>query len=289
MVAVQKAAFLNASEKFESEPVPERPRVSVFFPVYNDERTVERVALKSLDILSRVAREYEVVIVDDATPCRAGEIADRLAARDPRIRVIHHPKNLGYGAAIRTGLANVRYEWVCFTDGDDEYDIYDLEKLIRLRHRYDLIITFRYAKLYSTFRIFVSWVYNRTLRALFKSRFRDISTGLRLMRLELVNELDLKSSSPFIGAEIAIKTMLKGFPVGEVGIQTFPREFGHGSATSWRNIIATIRDMISCYRTIFSPGYDPPAYREQRRSSTATLAANPPSSNRLGSSDVGQS
>ncbi len=283
MVAIQEAAFLDTPQKFVPEPAPERPRVSVFFPVYNDERTVERVALKSLDVLSRVAREYEVVIVDDATPCRAGEIADALAAKDPRIKVIHHSKNLGYGAAIRTGLANVRYEWVCFTDGDDEYDIYDLEKLIRLRHRYDLIITFRYAKLYSTFRIFVSWVYNRSLRTLFKSRFRDISTGLRLIRRDLVNELDLMSSSPFIGAEIAIKTMLKGFPVGEVGIQTFPREFGHGSATSWRNIIATVRDMISCYRTIFSPGYDPPAYREQHRGSTATLtrSRNPQSSGRL--------
>jgi glycosyltransferase involved in cell wall biosynthesis len=283
MVAIQKTAFLSAPQEFAPEPAPERPRVSVFFPVYNDERTVERVALKSLDVLSRVASEYEIVIVDDATPCRAGEIADRLAAEYPRIRVIHHSRNLGYGAAIRTGLANVRYEWVCFTDGDDEYDIYDLEKLIRLRHRYDLIITFRYAKLYSTFRIFVSWVYNRSLRALFKSRFRDISTGLRLIRLDLVNELDLKSSSPFIGAEIAIKTMLKGFPVGEVGIQTFPREFGHGSATSWRNIIATIRDMFSCYRTIFAPGYDPPAYREQTRGSPATLACskNPQSSSSL--------
>ena len=83
MVAIQEAAFLNSSQKSGPEPVPERPRVSVFFPVYNDERTVERVALKSLDVLSRVAREYEVIIVNDATPCRAGEIADRLAPRIP--------------------------------------------------------------------------------------------------------------------------------------------------------------------------------------------------------------
>ena len=109
--------------------------------------------------------------------------------------MIHHSKNLGYGAAIRTGLANVRYEWICFTDGDDEYDIYDLEKLIRLRHRYDLIITFRYAKLYSTFRIFVSWVYNRSLRALFKSRFRDISTGLRLIRRTWSTSLTLSRAA----------------------------------------------------------------------------------------------
>lgn len=249
---------MSAEQKYWPGLAQDKPSVSVFFPVYNDERTVARVTLKALDVLSRVAREYEVLIVDDGTPCRAGQIADDLADKDPRVRVIHHPKNLGYGAAIRTGLENVRYEWVCFTDGDDEYEIYDLEKLMRLRDRYDLIITFRYAKLYSGFRIFVSWVYNQALRALFKTQFRDISTGLRLVRRELVSELDLKSNSPFIGAEIAIKTMLKGFPVGEVGIQTFPREFGHGSATSWRNIVATIKDMIACYHTIFSPGYDPP-------------------------------
>jgi glycosyltransferase involved in cell wall biosynthesis len=249
---------MSTERSYWPRPAQEKPSVSVFFPVYNDERTVERVTRKALHVLSRVAHEYEVLIVDDGAPGRDGQIADGLASKDARIRVIHHPKNLGYGAAIRTGLANVRYEWVCFTDGDDEYDIYDLEKLMRLRDRYDLIITFRYAKLYSGFRVFVSWVYNHALRFLFQTRFRDISTGLRLIRRELVRELDLKASSPFIGAEIAIKTMLKGFPVGEVGIQTFPREFGHGSAASWPNIIATIRDMMACYHTIFAPGYDPP-------------------------------
>jgi glycosyltransferase involved in cell wall biosynthesis len=246
-------------------PDQNKPNVSVFFPIYNDEHTVERVTRKALDALSQVAAEYEVLIVDDGTPCRAGEIADALAHEDPRVRVIHHAKNLGYGAAIRTGLANVRYEWVCFTDGDDEYDIYDLHKLIRLRDYYDLIITFRYTKAYSGFRIFVSWAYNASLRFLFKTRYRDISTGLRLMRRDLIDELHLEASSPFIGAEIAIKTMLKGFRVGEVGIQTFPREFGSGSAASARNIIATIKDMLKTRRTIFSSDYELPSNRQSKK------------------------
>jgi glycosyltransferase involved in cell wall biosynthesis len=241
-----------------------KPNVSVFFPVYKDEHTVARVAYKALDVLAQVAAEYEVLIVDDGTPCHAGEIADALARENPRVRVIHHASNLGYGAAVRTGLANVRYEWVCFTDGDDEYDIYDLHKLLRLRDYYDLIITFRYTKAYSGFRMFISWVYNASLRFLFKTRYRDISTGLRLMRRDLIGELNLEASSPFIGAEIAIKTMLKGFRVGEVGIQTFPREFGSGSSTSMRNIIATIKDMVKTHRTIFSPDYELPSNRLSR-------------------------
>ena len=169
------------------------------------------------------------------------------------MRVIHHGRNRGYGAAVRTGLAASSKEWICFTDGDDEYDLYDLERLWRLRRHYELIITFRYVRRYSGVRILISWIYNWVLRRLFFTRFRDISTGLRLVRREIVEELDLEATSPFIGAEIAIKTMFMGHPVGEVGIQTFPRDFRRGASTTPGNIVATIVDMIQCRRRSSPP------------------------------------
>ncbi|MEE8557293.1 MAG: glycosyltransferase family 2 protein, partial [Myxococcota bacterium] len=214
---------------------PDKPRISLFFPVYRDERTVRRVAEKALTVLPELASEYEIVIVDDGSPDRSGEIADELAREHPRVRAVHHRENRGYGEAIKTGFSEVRYEWVCFTDGDDEYDVLDLRKLARLMDFYDLIITFRYVKLYSGFRIFVSWVYNRLVRILFQIPYRDISTGLRLARKSVIDELNLQSTSPFIGAEIAIKAMLKGYRIGEVGIQTFPREFGRGGTVTRAN------------------------------------------------------
>ena len=235
-----------------------KPNISIFFPVYNDERTIRTVTEKSMRILKELAHEYEILIIDDCSPDKSGAIADELARQYPCVRVIHHPKNLGYGMALRTAFTNVRYEWVCFTDGDDEYDVADLRKLARLRDYYDLIITFRYVKIYSTLRIFISSVYNRIFRFLFRTNFRDISTGLRFIRKELLQDLNLISTSPFIGAEITIRTMLKGYRIGEVGIQTFPREFGKGSATSFRNIIKTISDMAKVYREIFSPHYELP-------------------------------
>lgn len=238
-----------------------KPAISVFFPVYNDEATIRQVTEKALRILPDLADEYEVVIVDDGGQDRSGEIADELAAEFPQVFVVHHSQNLGYGAAIRSGFAHVKYEWICLTDGDDEYDMEDLRKLWRLRRHYDLIITFRYAKLYSGLRIFISAVYNAVLRRMFRTRYRDISTGLRLVRKSVIDDLDLEASSPFIGAEIAIKTMLKGYPVGEVGIQTFPRQFGKGASTSIPNILKTIKDMLRAYRIIFSPHYDLPSTR----------------------------
>lgn len=238
-----------------------RPNVTVFFPVYKDENTVRQVTEKAVNVLNEIANEYEIIIIDDCGPDNSGIIANELAVKFKQVRVIHHATNLGYGVAIRTGLENARYEWVCFTDGDDQYDIYDLKKLIRLKDFYDLIITFRYVKVYSGLRIFISWVYNKILRILFETKYRDISTGLKLIRKQLIKELELKSRSPFIGAEITIKTMIKGYRVGEVGIQTFPREFGKGSSTSIKNIIATIKDMIITYKTIFSKDYDLPTNR----------------------------
>ena len=236
-------------------------RISLFFPVYRDEATVERVTRKAVAIMNELASEYEVIIVDDGSPDRAGEVADELARTIPGVHVIHHARNMGYGEALRSGFKAARYEWICFTDGDDEYDVDDLRRLIRLRDYYDLIITFRYAKRYSGVRIFISFVYNKILRLLFQTRYRDISCGLRMIRKAVADELDLQSISPFIGAEIAIKTTVKGFRVGEVGVQTFPREFGRGSSTTLPNILATIQDMFRVHRAIFSPQYDRPLNR----------------------------
>jgi glycosyltransferase involved in cell wall biosynthesis len=239
----------------------ERIPISLFFPVYKDEATVAVMIEKALALLQSLTEEYEVIVVDDCSPDRAGAIADELALRHERVRVIHHPVNMGYGAAVRTGLSACAFEYVCFTDGDDQYEVNDFLKLLKLRDRYDLIITFRYKKIYSSSRIFISWLYNKLLRLMFRTPFRDVSTGLRMVRRSILSDIELEARSPFIGAELAIKAMLHGYRVGEVGIQTFPRTFGRGSSTSMRNILATMADMWCIYRKVFSEGYDLPPGR----------------------------
>ena len=232
--------------------------ISLFFPVYRDEETVSVVAQKAFDLLDSLHCTYEIIIVNDASPDRSGQIADELAREHESIRVIHHPENLGYGRAIRSGLNACRHDLICMIDGDDEYEVFDFLKLLKVVDHYDLIITFRYKKLYSTLRIFVSFVYNWVLRRLFRSPFRDISTGLRIVRRSILEDISLESTSPFVGAELAVKAMLKGYRVGEVGIQTFPSRFRKGDSVTPRNIISTILDMFRIYRKVFSDSYDLP-------------------------------
>lgn len=226
--------------------------MAIFFPVYGDEGTVERVALKSLKVLSKIASDYKVIIVDDGSPDRSGEIADKLAEEHPEIISVHHDKNLGYGAALQTGFKySLDYEWICFTDGDDQYDVNELYHLSKLFHHYDLIVTFRYSKIYGTLRTFVSFVYNLLIRVLFKSHLRDHNCGLKVIRSSVVKDMDIISNSAFIGAEIIINAMVRGYPIGEIGIKTYPRTFGESSVMSFRHIFTSIRDLFRVYWKLF--------------------------------------
>jgi glycosyltransferase involved in cell wall biosynthesis len=239
--------------------------ISLFFPVYNDEATVRVVAERALAMLTEYGSPFEIIIVDDGSPDRSGAIADELAHEHPGlVRVVHHPANRGYGVAFRSGIDASRHEWIGMVDGDNEYDVYDLRKMLELRQHYRLIIGFRYRKLYSTTRIFISYVYNRLLRSLFRTPFRDVSTGIRVFHRSVLDDIDLTSDSGFVGAELAIKAMLRGYPIGELGIQTFPRSFGRGSSTTPRNIALTIQDMLRVRREIFSDDYHLPRDRPRR-------------------------
>ena len=129
-------------------------------------------------------------------------------------------------------------------DGDNEYDVSDLFRLIKASKNHDLVITYRYKKKYATSRIIISWMYNAILRLIFNIKFRDISTGSRLVSRKLIKRIKLKSNSPFVGAELAIKAGLAGYKVGEIGIHTYPRTFGEGSSVSFKNILLTLKDMF---------------------------------------------
>ena len=120
--------------------------ISIMFPIYKDRRTVEKMITKSLKVLKKLVKRYEVVIVDDGCPEKSGLLAKRITKKNKNVKVIIHKKNLGYGAAIKTGIKNCKYEWIFQTDGDGEYDVNDLIKLFREKKNSDLVVTYRFKK-----------------------------------------------------------------------------------------------------------------------------------------------
>ena len=217
--------------------------ISIMFPLYNDKNTVELMITKSLSVLKKLKKKYEIIIVDDGCPQNSGKLAAKIAKKFANIKIFFHKKNLGYGAAIRTGLKKCKNDWIFITDGDNEFDVNDLLKLVKAAKYNDLVITYRHKKIYNTKRIVISWTYNAILRLLFRTKFRDLSSASRLVCKKLAKSIKLKSTSPFLGAELAIKAMWAGYKVGEIGIDQYPQTFRNESI-SLKNILLTIKDMI---------------------------------------------
>ena len=227
--------------------------ISLIFPLYRDKYTVKKVIDKSLKILKKLKVKYEIIIVDDFCPEKSGLLALKYSKRNPKIKVIFHKKNYGYGAAIRSGFKNSRYECVYAVDGDGEFGIAlnDLPRVLKKYISNDLVITYRYKKRYKTSRIIISWVYNVMLRFLFNTNFKDISCGARLVNKKVLKKVKLTTNSPFIGAELVIKAKYLGYKIDEVGIHSFPSNFRAGSSIVLKNILITIRDIFILYYKIY--------------------------------------
>ena len=224
--------------------------ISLMFPLYKDKSTVEYMIRKSSFVLKKLKRKYEIVIVDDGCPENSGELAKKVAKKFSNIKVFFHKKNLGYGAALKTGLKKCKNDWIFFTDGDDENDVNNIFRLLKARKDCDLVITYRYKKKYNIHRVVISWVYNKIVRLLFKIKFRDISNASRLVSRKLIQRIKLKSNSSFIGPELVVKTELAGYKVGEIGVIHFSSGRA-GSIISLKNILLTCKDMIFLFVRTF--------------------------------------
>ena len=224
--------------------------ISLMFPLFKDRSTVKLMIKKSVNVLKKLKKKYEIIIVDDGCPQNSGKLAKEISKKYSNVKVFFHKKNLGYGAALKTGFKKFKNDWIFMIDGDNEYDVNDLFRLVKASENYDLVITYRFKKKYTTSRILISWIYNAILRLIFNLKFRDISTGSRFVSRKLVKRIKLMSNSPFVGAELAIKAELAGYKVGEIGIHTYPRTFGTGSSVSFKNILLTLKDMFLLFLRI---------------------------------------
>ena len=132
-------------------------RLSIFFPAYYDELNIPKVVEGALKVVQDMGiTEYEIIIVEDGSPDRTGEVADRLAAEHEHVRVIHHERNLGYGAALRTGFLAAGLDYVFYTDGDNQFDLEELKKFIAVCPYTDIVAGYRVKKQYSRYRRFTS-------------------------------------------------------------------------------------------------------------------------------------
>ena len=231
----------------EGSPTPARlAELSYFFPAHNEEANLEPLVDEALATLPTLADRFEIVIVDDGSQDRTGAIADRLVAAHPEIvRVVHHPVNLGYGAAIRSGFRAARFDSVAYTDGDRQFKVVDLGRLtgrMAQADRPDAVIGFRIKRADPIIRTVYARTYRLANRLLFGLTATDVDCACKLFRRDALSGIRVDSGGAFLSAELLIKFQARGRSVVEVGVPHYPRTAGSPTGARPAVIFRAVRD-----------------------------------------------
>jgi len=222
------------------------PSLSVFFPAYNDAPALPELLRKTFAVLETHVADYEVIVVNDGSRDRTGEVLEDLRrANAPYLRVVTHEENRGYGGALRSGFAAAQKDFVFYTDGDGQYDVGELPKLIALvRPPTGLVNGYKLERQDPQHRIWIGSTYNFCARLLFRIRIRDIDCDYRLIRRALLDQIHLTSTSGTICVELVRKLELSGCEVKEVGVHHYPRLYGRSQFFRIRSLAVTFYQLL---------------------------------------------
>ena len=222
------------------------PALSYFFPAHNEEANLEGLVSEALETLPGLAESFEIVIVDDGSRDATGRIADELAAAHPLVvRAVHHPTNLGYGAALLSGFRAARHDHVAFTDGDRQFRVADVGRLIdRLAEpdRPDVVVGYRIKRADPLVRTLYARAYRLANRIFFGLAIRDVDCACKLFRREALAGLAVESGGAFFSAELVIKLRAAGRSVAEVGVPHHPRTAGSPTGAKPSVVFRAVRD-----------------------------------------------
>jgi len=225
---------------------PRVDRLSYFFPAHNEEANLEGLVDEALATLPSIARTFEIIAVDDGSRDRTPAIADSLAERHPGIvRAVHHPTNLGYGAALRTGFGAAAYDLVAFTDGDRQFRVADLARLTSRMGQADtpdVVVGYRIKRADPLIRTIYARAYRLANRLFFGLRVTDVDCACKLFRRSALDGLRVTSGGAFFSAELLIKLQAVGRTVAEVGVPHHPRTAGSATGAKPQVVLRAVRD-----------------------------------------------
>lgn len=224
--------------------------VSVFFPCYNEQENVGRTVENALSVLEKLDADFEVIIVDDGSADETGRIADEIARRDRRIKVVHHPHNLGYGAALQSGFRAATKELVFYTDGDGQFNMKEMPPLLELMEQYDIVSCYRLDRGDPLVRKINGWAWTKLVCLLFGMKIRDIDCAFKLYKRAIFDHIEMASTGALISAEILARAARKGYRITQKGVHHHPRTAGVQTGANLHVILRAFRELFKLHRRI---------------------------------------
>lgn len=225
--------------------------LSIFFPFWNEEKNIGTVIKRAIPVANKIATKWEIIIVDDYSTDKTLEIAKKLAQQDPRIKIVHHIVNRGYGAALKSGFNNAKYDLVIFTDGDNQFDFSESPKLLERIKDADFVIGYRKKRYDNKFRHFLMNLLKVWDLVFFGFYFRDIDCGFKLFKRNSLKQIQpLKSEGAMITTEILARAKRKDLKIVQVEVTHYPRKYGDQSGGNLRVIVRAIRESFILWKSL---------------------------------------
>jgi glycosyltransferase involved in cell wall biosynthesis len=227
---------------------PRHRSISVFFPAFNDEGAIAGLVRNALDVLPALTDEYEILIINDGSTDGTATVIDELAAAYSAVRAIHHDRNRGYGAALKTGFKESEKDLVFYTDGDGQYDVGELTRLWPLMTEGVSVVNgYKARRADGLSRRILGGVYNRAARLLFKLPIRDVDCDFRLIRRSLLRELEEIPNSGAVCVELINQLQARGAVFAEVEVSHYPRLHGRSQFLTPRRVLRTAYDFVGLW------------------------------------------
>ncbi|MFM8303630.1 MAG: glycosyltransferase family 2 protein [Actinomycetota bacterium] len=222
--------------------------ISAFFPCYNDEATIASMVRLALETIDGVGAEGEVIVIDDGSTDGSPQVLQELAAEQPRLRVVTHEQNRGYGGALLSGFGAATSEWVFYTDGDAQFDPAELALLVaEAGADVDVVQGYKIRRADNLVRRVIGRVYHRSVSFMFGLKIRDTDCDFRLIRREMLDRIRLEHTSGVICVELVRKLQDEGARFVEVPVHHYPRLHGQSQFFRIPAVASTARDLVKLW------------------------------------------
>jgi glycosyltransferase involved in cell wall biosynthesis len=217
--------------------------ISFVFPMYNEKDNIEEMIYRTVAVAPELTDDYEIVVVDDASTDGCGEIVERIAAENPRVRCLRHPVNRKLGGALKTGFGASVKDVAIYIDSDLPIDMNDIKLALPYLEGADVLIGYRLVRTEGLRRRVISKAYNGLIRRAFGLRVRDVNFAFKVIRRRVLQAIELRSEGSFIDAEIILEARDHGFRVREVGMMFYQRTAGKSSLAGTGVILKILAEM----------------------------------------------
>jgi glycosyltransferase involved in cell wall biosynthesis len=226
--------------------------ISVFFPCYNEQDNIERLTEQALDVLQKLGLDFEIIIVNDGSSDNTAAVAEKIARRNNKVRLVNHERNSGYGAALQSGFKAATKELVFFTDGDGQFDLGELPPLLPLMEQYDIVCCYRLNRQDNLVRKINGWCWTRLVCLLFGLNVRDVDCAFKLFKRDIFDNIRLSSAGALISTEILARAAGKGYRITEKGVHHYPRKAGKQTGANIRVILRAFKELFLLRKKIRS-------------------------------------